>query len=112
MVDIRGRAVLVLVAKLCLGAPPVAQAQDMEPRAYANAPVGLNFLIAGYVYTRGGVAFDNLPVTNPKLTTSSAILAYGRVLDLWGKSAKLNVIVPYSALSGTAEVAARCSTAR
>jgi hypothetical protein len=105
MAGVSGRAILVLAAALCLGAPSVAQAQDMEPRSYANAPVGLNFLVAGYVYTRGGVAFDNLPVTDPQLTTSSAVLAYGRVLDLWGKSAKLNVIVPYGDLSGTAAFA-------
>jgi hypothetical protein len=35
-----------------------------------------------------------LPVTNPQLTTSSALLAYGRVLDFFGQSAKLNIIVP------------------
>jgi len=105
MVGVGERVILVLAAALCLGAPSVAQAQDMEPRAYANAPVGLNFLVAGYLYTRGGVAFDNLPVTNPQLTTSSALLAYARVLGLWGKSAKFSLIVPYGDLSGTAQFA-------
>ena len=38
-----------------------ARAQDMEPRSYSNAPVGMNFLVAGYVYTRGGLAFDTCP---------------------------------------------------
>ena len=58
----------------------IAEAQDMEPRAYSNAPVGLNFLIVGYAYTRDGVAFDNaLPITDTELETSSAVLAYGRV---------------------------------
>lgn len=76
----------------------------MEPRSYSNAPVGLNFLVGGYAYTRGGLAFDSsVPVTNPQLKTSNAIFAYGRVLDFWGKSAKLNVVVPYTALTGTAE---------
>lgn len=78
----------------------------MEPRSYSNAPVGINFLIAGYAYTQGGVAFDtSLPLTNPDLTTSSAVLAYGRVLDHCGKSAKHNVILPNSDLSGTADFA-------
>jgi hypothetical protein len=35
-----------------------ACAQDIEPRAYSNAPVGVNFLITGHVYTKGGLAFD------------------------------------------------------
>ena len=81
-----------------------ASAQDIEPRAYSNAPVGVNFLIAGYGYTRGGLAFDtSVPVTNPHLHTSNAVLAYARALDLWGKSGKVDVIVPYSWLSGTAD---------
>src|SRR5512139_1113866 len=91
---------------LAVGTLSVAHAQDMGPRSYSNAPVGLNFLIGGYAYTRGGLAFDSsVPVTNPQLTTSSAVLAYGRVLDFWGKSAKLNVIVPFTGLTGTAEYA-------
>ena len=28
-----------------------AYAQDLEPRAYTNTPVGLNFLLAGYAYS-------------------------------------------------------------
>ena len=94
----------VFAACLLGGAASVACAQDIEPRAYSNAPVGVNFLIAGYVYTRGGLSFDPaLPVTNEHLNTSNALLAYARVLDLWGKSAKIDAIVPYTWLSGSAE---------
>ena len=82
-----------------------AQAQDIEPRAYSNAPVGVNFLIAGYAYTEGAVPFDaSLPVKNAQLKTSNAVLAYARVLDLWGMSGKFDAIVPYTWLSGTAEL--------
>lgn len=81
-----------------------AHAQDIEPRAYSNAPVGVNFLIAGYAYTRGGLAFDSsLPVSNPRLSTSSAVVSYATVVDLWGKSAKFDAIVPYTWLSGRAD---------
>ena len=34
------------------------KAQDAEPRSYSNTPVGLNFLIAGYLYSEGKMAFD------------------------------------------------------
>lgn len=44
-------------------------------------------------------------MTNPELSTNSAVLAYGRVLDFWGQSAKLNFIVPYGGLTGTAQFA-------
>ncbi len=79
-------------------------AQEIEPRAFSNAPVGVNFLIAGYAYTRGGLAFDSSALlTSPDLTTSSAVLGYARVLDLWGMSGKVDAVVPYTWLSGSAD---------
>jgi len=94
----------VLAGCVFAGGTLPACAQDIEPRAYSNAPVGVNFLIAGYAYTRGGVAFGpSLPITNPNLDTSSAVVAYARVLDLWGMSGKFDVTVPYTWLSGTAD---------
>ena len=81
-----------------------AQAQDIEPRSYSNAPVGINFLIAGYAYTRGGLSFDPaLEITNAHLRTSNLVMAYARSLDFWGKSGKFDVIVPYAWLNGSAE---------
>jgi hypothetical protein len=80
-----------------------ASAQDIEPRAYSNAPVGVNFVIAGFAYARGGFPTDTaLPITDPHLDTSSTLFAYARTLDLWGKSGKFDVIVPYAWLSGSA----------
>jgi len=80
------------------------RAQDIEPRAYSNAPVGVNFLIAGFAATRGGLAFDSsLPLANPQLRTTNTVLGYARVLDLWGKSGKFDLIVPYTWLSGSAD---------
>ena len=98
------RVIAVLAACVLAGVVGPACAQDIEPRAYSNAPIGVNFLIAGYAYTRGGVAFGpSLPITNPDLNTSSAVIAYARVLDLWGMSAKFDATVPYQWLSGTAD---------
>jgi hypothetical protein len=95
----------VSATALAVGILSVAHAQEIEPRAYSNAPVGVNFLIAGYAYTEGAVPFDaSLPVKNANLKTSSAVLAYARVLDLWGKSAKFDAIAPYTWLSGSAEL--------
>ncbi|HVK99076.1 MAG TPA: transporter [Dongiaceae bacterium] len=81
-------------------------AQDIEPRAYSNAPVGVNFLIAGYAYTEGGLAFDPaLPLKNPDLETNNALLAYARTLDLAGCSGKFDLVLPYTFLEGTADSA-------
>ena len=94
----------VLAACMLTGVASPARAQDIEPRAYSNAPVGVNFLIAGYVYTRGGLSFDPaVPITDANLDTSNAVLAYATVLDLWGMSGKFDAIVPYTWLSGTAK---------
>jgi hypothetical protein len=94
---------LALVACALLLCGIAARAQDNEPRAYSNAPVGMNFFIAGYAYTDGGLSLDpSLPVEDPKLMTSNVVLAYARTLNVWGKSAKIDASVPYCWLSGTA----------
>jgi hypothetical protein len=95
-----------LLALGVLAVPFAARAQDMEPRAFSNAPVGMNFLIVGYAFTQGGLSFDpSVPVTNEHLETSNALLAYARVLDLWGMSAKFDAIMPFTRLSGSADFA-------
>ena len=92
-----------LVALLLLVLAPATRAQDIEPRAYSNAPVGVNFLVAGLAGTRGGLSFDpSLPIENPSLRTGNAVLGYARVIELGGQSAKVDVIVPYTWLSGDA----------
>ena len=93
-----------MVASWLAATGSVARAQSIEPRAYSNSPVGVNFLVAGYAYTHGGASFDTaLPLSDPDLTTSSLVLAYVRAVDLWGMSGKFDVIVPYSCLSGSAD---------
>jgi hypothetical protein len=104
-IHVATRASLITALTICglVVSGNALRAQSIEPRSYSNAPVGVNFLIGGYAYTRGGLAFDSsLPITDPNLTTSSAVLGYARALDLWGKSGKFDVIVPYTWLSGSA----------
>ena len=82
-----------------------ANATDSDPRSYSNIPVGLNFLIAGYGRTTGNITVSpTIPLTNAKLTIDTAILAYSRGLDIFGKSGKFDFILPGASLSGTAEV--------
>lgn len=82
-----------------------AQAQSLEPRSYVNTPVGMNFLIAGYGYADGTIAFDpSLPVADAKYRANAGVLAYARSLDVWGKSAKFDMVLPYSTFSGSALV--------
>jgi hypothetical protein len=84
-----------------------ARAQSLEPRAYTNAPVGMNFLILGYAYQQGDVLLDpSVPVQDVHVKVHSAVLGYVRSLDVWGKSGKVDVIVPYAWLSGTGKAEA------
>ena len=71
------------------------KAQEAEPRSYSNTPVGLNFLIAGYVFAQGKLAFDpNLSIADANFRSSTGLLAYVRSFDFAGQSAKFDVIVP------------------
>jgi hypothetical protein len=84
---------------------PNAKAQEAEPRSYSNTPVGLNFLIAGYLYNQGKIAFDpELSIADAKFHSHTGALAYVRTLDVFGKSAKFDVILPYSSFSAKALV--------
>jgi hypothetical protein len=90
-----------------------AHAEDIEPRAYSNAPIGINFLIAGYAYAEGGLeAGASVPLENANLQTHATVLAYARTLDLWGRSGKVDVLIPYAWLSGDAEYAGQPVFAR
>ena len=103
-VTFRVCAPLAVVVLSLLAGISTARAQDIEPRMYSNAPVGVNFLIAGYAYTEGALSADpSLPLEDPKLRTSNAVFGYARVIDFWGKSAKIDAIVPFTWLSGTAD---------
>ena len=101
-----------LVAVLALVCSSVkAHAQDLEPRAYANTPVGLNFLIAGYVYSKGSVGFDpSVPLEDAQVKLNTAVLAYVRTLNLWGWPGKFDVIAPYTWASGSAKLSGELRT--
>ena len=97
----RRRATALFAALALFGLE--ARPQAIEPRAYSNAPVGVNFAIAGIAFTRGSLEFPAASfLTDAKLTTQTAVVAYARALDLWGKSGKFDVILPYMFLSGNA----------
>ena len=77
-----------------------ANAQEAEPRSYSNAPIGLNFLISGYVYSQGKIAFDpNAAIADATFHSDTGVLAYVRSFDLAGQSAKFDVIVPASSFA-------------
>ncbi len=71
------------------------RAQQLEPRAYSNVPVGINFLIVGYGYASGAVLPDpSLPAEDVKAQIHTVVGAYSRSLDLRGKSGQVSLVVP------------------
>ena len=52
------RLILLYCAILFFSELSGLYSQDLEPRAYSNIPVRMNFLLAGYAYSTGGVLFD------------------------------------------------------
>jgi outer membrane putative beta-barrel porin/alpha-amylase len=94
---------LAIIATVLMVA--TTKAQDAEPRSYTNTPVGLNFLIAGYVYSQGKMAFDpELSIADAQFHSNTEALAYVRSLDVGGKSAKFDMILPYSSFFAQALV--------
>lgn len=79
-------------------------AQSLEPRLYSNAPVGLNFLLGGYAFSTGSAITDpSIQIEDGELDIHTSFAAYAHSFGLWGKSAKFDIVVPYSFLSGTAK---------
>jgi len=82
-----------------------AAAQNLEPRSYQNAPVGLNFLVMGYQYAEGGIEGDAAtPLKDGHLRMHGFPLGYARSLDIAGNSGKLALLLPYASLSGSGTV--------
>ena len=100
----------VLYAALCAAlltvvSPNNARAQQLEPRLYANAPTGLNFLLAGYQYSWGDVFTDpSLPIENANAKVNALVFGYSRVLDFWGQSGTLAALLPYAWISANGQL--------
>jgi hypothetical protein len=77
--------------------PVLSRAQNLEPRAYTNTPVGMNFLLVGYQNAKGALLFDpSLPVTDANAKVDMGLIGYVRTLDIAGKSAKAGLKLSYA----------------
>jgi hypothetical protein len=84
-----------VVCLLLLAAP--LSAQDLDPRAYARAPVNGTFLSIGFAVAHGGVVSDpTLPVTDINATVETPSIGIGRSFSLFGKTAQAFGAMPYS----------------
>jgi hypothetical protein len=74
------------------------------PRQYSNVPVGLNFLVAGFARSQGGVLFDPaIALENAAIDFDGPVLGYARGIAIAGKSARIDVGLARVCLSGSAD---------
>ncbi len=86
----------IMAAALSFAAAAVS-AQDLAPRAYANAPVNGTFLVLGFGVSHGGVVSDpTLPVTDVSATVETPSVGVARSFSLFGRTAQAFGALPYS----------------
>jgi hypothetical protein len=85
----------ILLLLLMIGS--FIKAQDLEPRSLSPAPVGMNFLVAGYLYSTGNILLDPaLPIEGLDAKIHTFVGAYVRTINFFGLPAKVDMIIPYS----------------
>lgn len=83
-----------------------ACAQQLEPRAYSNVPVGINFAVAGFAHSSGDVLPDpSIPARDAAAKVNTLFAAYSRAIDIAGRSGLVTVAAPWAAgtVSGVLE---------
>ena len=82
---------------LCASATGAAFAQELTPRAYWPTPNGVDVLVVSYQRTTGDIVTDpSLPVTGVDSEIDYLQLSYQRTFSLAGRTAALQLSVPYS----------------
>jgi hypothetical protein len=87
-------------------APRSARSQQLEPRAYAPAPVGLNVVGLAALYSGGKVLTDpSLPIENANARVYCLAPVYARTFDLLGRLASATLTVPFAWANAHGDVA-------
>ena len=74
------------------------QAQQLEPRAYSNAPIGVNFFSLGYAWSNGNVLLDPaLPIEDLDADIHVGMLQFSHAYSLFGENTKLKFALPWTA---------------
>jgi hypothetical protein len=80
-----------------LAASALCYAQDLSPRAYIITPERSNAVTMSYVFSDGHVLFDPaLPITGVQGQLNTGIANAYHSLNFFGRSANINIALPYS----------------
>ena len=89
---------LVVGANLFIAISNPSQAQQLEPRAYANAPIGVKFVSLGYAWSNGNVLLDPaLPIENLDADIHVGVFSLSHVFSMAGDNAKIKFALPRQA---------------
>jgi hypothetical protein len=83
-----------------------ASAQELEPRAYQPAPIGVNAFTLSYTHSAGDILFEpSFPAKDVNANLHLEVAAYYRTFGLFGRFANVSLSLPYSAghLNGSVE---------
>ena len=80
-------------------------AQELEPRAYAASPVGVNFLVVAAGRSSGGVLVDpSLPLEDVEATVNTLSVGVARTFNVFGRTGLAAAALPYAWLSASGRV--------
>jgi outer membrane putative beta-barrel porin/alpha-amylase len=89
--------VLACLMAVAASSPEPVWAQDLSPRAYVITPLHSNAVIMTYSFFHGSLLFDGAaPITGATGTYSVPILSCYHSFDFLGRSANMNVSLPYA----------------
>ncbi len=70
-------------------------AQELEPRALVNAPIGVNFLVVSAGYLHGNVLLEpSLPIEDGNARLGTLGLGYLRSIDFFGMAGRVGLAIP------------------
>ena len=73
-----------------------AGAQELEPRAYSPAPVGVNFFLLAGARSSGEVLTDpSVPIQDVEAKLNAGVTGYGRTFGILEHQASAVIVVPY-----------------
>lgn len=99
IVFLRSVLVLFIFSTICQG-------QDLSPRAYLITPVHSNAVTFTYSLQRGNILFDpDLPITGSSGRINVFVLGYFHSMRLFGRTANITALLPYTMGHFSANVA-------
>ena len=91
------RVVYFLIFTIIIFQFTITSAQELEPRALTNVPVGMNFVLVNYSYAQGNILLDPaIPIEDLNAKLHTVVGAYLRSIKIFGLAGKVDVVLPWA----------------